>query len=267
MGGHPEEVEADLDLFAEPAVRRAGHDRPRRARHLQRGLLEGHRQRRRRLGDHPRLREPRGSGSGRPAVPLDLRGRRLRDVPDRRAARQGARPQGVAALGRLACDRQDRGDDRHRRQHRQVHRSGRQPRRDRHQEQPGGGRGDRAPAAAARPGRHRRHRLHRHGPGVQPRPGPAAHAGVPGPRPYEAPGGRGHLAGPGPDDPQAGGPGSAGVLLRDLRPLQRPRCHRPHGDPDRDRRRWQRQALEAPRWPHRVRPARPRGRDGRHGGL
>ena len=135
---------------------------------------------------------------------VDLRGRRLRDVPDRRAADEGAGPQGLAAQRRFAGDRQDRGDGRGRRQHRQVHRSGRQPRGDRHQEQPGGGRGDRAPAAAARPRRHRRHRLHRHGAGVQPGPGAAAAAGVPGPRPYEAPGRRGHLAGPGPDDPQAG---------------------------------------------------------------
>ena len=140
-------------------------------------------------------------GPGRPAVEVDLRGRRLRHVPDRRAARQGAGPQGLAAQRRFAGDRPDRGDGRRRRQHRQVHRPGRQPRGDGHQEQPGGGRGDRAPAAAARPRRHHRHRLHRHGAGVQPGPGAAAPAGVPGPGPYEAPGRRGDLAGPGPDDP------------------------------------------------------------------
>ena len=93
--------------------------------------------------------------------------------------------------------------------------SGRQPRGDGHQQQPRGGRGDRPPAAAARPRRHHRHRLHRHGPGVQPRPGAAPAAGVPGPGPDQAPGGRGHLAGADPDDPQARRPGPAGGVLRD----------------------------------------------------
>ena len=40
----------------------------------------------------------------------------------RRAADEGARPQGLAALGRLAGHRPHRGDDRRRRQHRQVRR-------------------------------------------------------------------------------------------------------------------------------------------------
>ncbi len=75
--------------------------------------------------------------------------RRLRRLPDRRAAGQGAGAQGVAAERWLAGDRPHRGHDGHRRQHRQVHRSGRQPRADRDQEQPGGGGGDRPPAAAA----------------------------------------------------------------------------------------------------------------------
>ncbi len=43
VGGHQEEVEERQR--ADAAVRRAGHDRPGRARHLQRGLLQGHRQR------------------------------------------------------------------------------------------------------------------------------------------------------------------------------------------------------------------------------
>ena len=74
---------------------------------------------------------------------------RLRDVPDRRADRQGPRPQGVAPVRRVPGHRPHRGDDRRRRQHRQVHRVGRQPRGDGHQEQPGGRRGDRPAAPAA----------------------------------------------------------------------------------------------------------------------
>ena len=88
---------------------------------------------------------------------------RVRPVPRRRAAGQGARAEGLAAERRLAGHRQDRGDDRRRREHRQVHRAGREPGGDRHPEQPRGRRGDRPPAPAARRGRHRGHRLHRHG--------------------------------------------------------------------------------------------------------
>ncbi len=127
----------------------------------------------------------------------------LLDVPDRRADRQGARPQGVAAVGWLPDHRPHRGDDRRGRQHREVHRLRRQPRGDGHQEQPRGGRGDRPPAPAARHRRHHRRRLHRHGAGVQPGPGPAPAGGVPRPGPDPPPGRRGHLARPGADDPQA----------------------------------------------------------------
>ena len=74
--------------------------------------------------------------------------RRVRRLPDRRAAHEGARAEGVAAERRLPRHRPHRGDDGHRRQHRQVHRPGRKPRGDRHQEQPGGGGGDRPPAPA-----------------------------------------------------------------------------------------------------------------------
>jgi ribonuclease E len=101
---------------------------------------------------------------------LHRRGRRLPRPADRRAAGQGARPQGVAALGRLAGHRPHRGDDRRRRQHRQVRRLRRQPRADRHAQQHGGRGGDRPPAPAARHRRHHRHRLHRHGAREQPRP-------------------------------------------------------------------------------------------------
>ena len=65
-------------------------------------------------------RRPRPRATGCPRW-TDERGR-LRRPPDRRAARQGAGPQGLAALRRLAGHRPHRGDDRRRRQHRQVHR-------------------------------------------------------------------------------------------------------------------------------------------------
>ena len=143
--------------------------------------------------------------------------RPVRDVPDRRADRQGPRPQGLAALGRLADHRPHRGDDGRRRQHRQVHRLRRQPRGDGHQEQPRGRRGDGAPAPAARHRRHHRHRLHRHGAGVQPRPGAAPARRVPGPRPHPPPGRRGDLARPRADDAQADRHRPAGGVLRDLR--------------------------------------------------
>ena len=151
----------------------------------------------------------------------------LLDVPDRRADRQGARPQGVAALGRLADHRPHRGDDRRRRQHREVHRLRRQPRGDGHQEQPRGGRGDRPPAPAARHRRHHRRRLHRHGAGVQPGPGPAPAGGVPRPGPDPPPGRRGHLARPGADDPQADRHRPARGVLGELRGLPGPRRHPP----------------------------------------
>ena len=75
---------------------------------------------------------------------------------------EGARPQGVAAVGRLAHHRAHRGAHRDRRQHRQERRQV-EPRGDRLPEQPRGGRGGRPPAPAARHRRDHRHRLHRHG--------------------------------------------------------------------------------------------------------
>ncbi len=145
--------------------------------------------------------------------------RHLRVVPGRRADRQGARPQGLAALGRLADHRPHRGHDRGRRQHRQVHRLRGQPRGDGHQEQPGGCRGGRAPAPAARHRRHHRHRLHRHGAGVQPRPRAPADGRVPRPRPHPPPGRGGHLPRAGADDPQADRHRPARGLQRELPPL------------------------------------------------
>ena len=138
---------------------------------------------------------------------------RVRPVPDRRAAGQGAGAQGLAAQRRLAGHRQHRGHDRGRRQHREVHRAGREPGGDRDPEQPGSGGGDRPAAPAAGCRRHHRHRLHRHGPGEQPGAGAAPDAGMPGPGPDQAPGRRGHLPRPGPDDPQAGRVRAAGGLL------------------------------------------------------
>ena len=74
--------------------------------------------------DQPRARRPRRvlrpDGRG-PAA--------LRAVPRARAAAQGARPQGVAAVGRLAHHRAHRGAHRHRRQHRQERRARRTSRR------------------------------------------------------------------------------------------------------------------------------------------
>ena len=186
---------------------------------------------RRRLGPRPRVRPLRGPAPRRAAHPLDGRRGRVRPVPDRRAAGQGAGAQGVAAQRRFPGHRQHRGHDRGRRQHREVHRAGREPRGDRHPEQPGSGRGDRPAAPAAGRRRHHRHRLHRHGPGEQPGAGAAPDAGMPGPGPHQAPGRRGHLARPGPDDPQAGRVRAAGGLLRALRLLQRARPdHLPRSD-------------------------------------
>ena len=113
----------------------------------------------------------------------------LREVPRARAAAQGARPQGVAAVGWLDHHRAHRSAHRHRRQHRQERRRV-EPRGDRLPQQPRSGRGGGARAAPARHRRHHRHRLHRHGVEGQPRGGrrgvPAgtgarqdAHAGVP----------------------------------------------------------------------------------------
>ena len=64
--------------------------------------------------------------------PRTGRPRCLRRAPHRRAADQGAGPQGVAAFGWHAGHRPHRSDDGGRRQHRQVHRLGRQPGTDRH---------------------------------------------------------------------------------------------------------------------------------------
>ena len=64
--------------------------------------------------------------AGRPGRVLRHRGRGpadLRALPRARAAAQGARPQGLAALGGLAHHRADRGAHRDRRQHRQERRA------------------------------------------------------------------------------------------------------------------------------------------------
>ena len=151
-----------------------------------------------------------------------VRAGRLRRAPRRRAAAQGARPQGLPAVRRLAGHRPHRGDGRHRRQHRQVRRQGRQPRGDGHPQQPRGRRGDRPAAAPARRRRDHRRRLHRHGPREQPRPRRAPPRRVPGPRPHQAPGRRGDLARAGADDAQARRPGPARVVQRAVRVLQRP---------------------------------------------
>ena len=194
---------------------------------------------------------------------------RLRGVPHRRADQEGPRPQGLAALRRLAGHRPHRGDDRRRRQHRQVHRLRRQPRGDRHQEQPRGRRGDRPPAPAARHRRHHRRRLHRHGARVQPRPRAAAPGRVPGPRPHPPPGRRGDLARSGPDDPQADRHRAAGVVLPRLPALPRPRrrrSRRRRSSPSRPRRRPPRPPQPEPRQGPgrpgrgRPRPRRPRPR-------
>ncbi len=87
---------------------------------------------------------------------------RVRAVPRPRAAPQGARPQGLPALGRLPGHRPDRGAHGDRRQHRQERRHD-QPGGDRLPEQPGGGRRGGPPAPAAGHRRDHRHRLHRHG--------------------------------------------------------------------------------------------------------
>ena len=170
----------------------------------------------------------RPAGAAREVRPRGARRHRpVHDVPPRRADRQGARPQGLAALRRLAGHRPHRGDDRRRRQHRQVHRLRRQPRGDGHQEQPGGGRGDRPPAPAPRHRRHHRRGLHRHGARVEPRPRAPPAGGVPGSRPDPPPGRRGHLARPGADDPQADRHRAAGGVQRDLRALPGPGPDRP----------------------------------------
>ena len=84
-------------------ARPAGQGRP---RPVQRGLLAARRPGRRRLGHHRRLRPPRGAGAAGPPAPARRHQRRVRRVPHRRAAAQGARPQGLAALGRhLVIDR------------------------------------------------------------------------------------------------------------------------------------------------------------------
>ena len=102
-----------------------------------------------RRADHPRGAQPRSTGrwssttwpstsrcaSTSGAVNPELADRveyfdpevespaRLRALPRPRAAAQGPRPQGLAALGRLAHHRPHRGPDGHRRQHRQERRA------------------------------------------------------------------------------------------------------------------------------------------------
>ena len=67
----------------------------------------------------------------------------VREVPRARAAAQGARPQGLVAVGWIARDRAHRGADRDRREHRQERRDV-EPRGNRLPEQPRSGRGGRA---------------------------------------------------------------------------------------------------------------------------
>ncbi len=95
-----------------------------------------------RRGDEPRARR-----SGRVLRRAGGRAADLREAPHPRAAAQGARPQGVAAVRRLADHRAHRGVDRDRRQHRQERRHD-QPRGDRVPQQPRGGRA-RSPASCA----------------------------------------------------------------------------------------------------------------------
>ena len=79
-----------------------------------------------------RLRRQHQPGAGRPRRVLRPRRRAaaaLRALPRPRAAPQGARPQGLAAVGRLAHHRAHRGADRDRRQHRQERRARRTSRR------------------------------------------------------------------------------------------------------------------------------------------
>ena len=125
--------------------------------------------------------------AGRPHRALRPRGRgpaALRAPPRPRAAPQGPRPQGLAAVGWLADHRAHRGADRHRRQHRQERRHV-EPRGDRLPQQPRGGRRDRPAAAPARHRRHHRHRLHRHGDPGEPAQGGRPRSGTrwPGTRP------------------------------------------------------------------------------------
>ena len=110
----------------------------------------------------------------------------VRALPRARAAPQGARPQGVAAVGRLAHHRAHRGAHGHRREHRQERRHV-EPRGDGVPQQPRGRRRDRPPAPAARHRRHHRHRLHRHGDPGQPRRGRSRSSATPWPGTRPAP--------------------------------------------------------------------------------
>ncbi len=105
------------------AVRRARSGDPGRPRHLQRGLRQARDLRGRRVGHPAVVHRARRTRPGRAARALGGGRRRLRRAPDRRAARQGAGPQGLPALGRVARHRPHRGHDGRRRQHRQVHRA------------------------------------------------------------------------------------------------------------------------------------------------
>ena len=83
---------------ADAALRRAGPRDPGHPRRLQRGLQGARRPGRRRVGHRRGLRRARLPGADRAAVALHRRGRRLPRPAHRRAAGEGARPQGVAAL-------------------------------------------------------------------------------------------------------------------------------------------------------------------------
>ena len=158
----PRLVYQDLDLAVRILREELNERLPRRAHRRPGALRQGAWLR---PGRQPRARRPhrvlRPRARGLAAVRALLRPR---------AAPQGARAQGVAALGRFAHHRADRGADRDRRQHRQEHRQV-EPRRDGLSQQPrGSGRGG-APAAPSRHRRDHRHRLHRHGDQAEPRGG------------------------------------------------------------------------------------------------
>ena len=158
---------------AAPRLPRPGPRRADPARGVQQRLPRRAHRRPRPLREGPRLRAGRQPRARRPHRVLRHRDRgpaAVRALLRPRAAPQGARPQGLAALGGLAHHRAHRGADRHRRQHRQE-RGQVEPRRDRLPQQPGGGRRGGPPAAAPRHRRDHRHRLHRHGVEVEPRRG------------------------------------------------------------------------------------------------
>ena len=151
VGGHREEGQDGQRAVA--AVRRAGHERPGRPRHLQRGLHQVSSS-----GDDgwdtiDELRRARRARPGRPARALDAGDGDVFATYriDEQLAKALDRKVWLPCGGSLVIDRTEAmtvvdvntG---------KFTGSGRQPRGDRHHEQPGGGRGDRPPAPAARLG-------------------------------------------------------------------------------------------------------------------